>query len=233
MLSISQLSCSLFGDKPQVNEQCQKECTTIEGLLTTGQDAIDGAPDLYMELSWSNYSIFFDTYRLIATQTSDKNGRFKFVFSASNFEITHGSFHIDIYSNDQFYEQEADIYGIDSVSRYICKNIHVPSIANIKLTLSNFNLTDSTNLWNIPGTYDSYGSYSTMVYWYDENGDRVYHTFSKNSSNGFSELELLGKTAGDQYTRLDILKIKNGDTTRYIDSVFVPKLQTKDISLNF
>lgn len=215
-----------FINSPEVNSTCDSDCITIKGTLTTGHEDSELADGLYMELGWgtTNFLYAFQC-RTIATCTTDDGGEFSFTFKPQKWELNEGGFRIIIPETEEYFESEYGIHGINSVDTTVIENVYVPSKASVKLTLNNFDLSDSTNYWSVHGSYDTYCSYGRGIGWSDEKGKPINLFFNKKTtSQGFSKKILYGETAGNQFMK--IRQGLKGKRFKYCPPILTKQLQS-------
>ncbi len=232
--SLSLVSSCLFSDDFETNEPCSNGFITIGGQLPTGENSSEPLKGFDLELSFSSYAIFLSNYRLIATAKTNDFGTFRFNFKPKEFELEKGTFDIFVHTQPGYFEQEVTVYGVTSLDTLVRHDIHLPSKATLRVTLRNWNLSDSTNRWTVRAIFDNYSSPgSRYLNFVEQSGSGFWGTLQKKTSPEFDEMNIATTTAGDQYTKVESYILRNGQETSTVDSIFIAKGAEGHLTLDF
>ncbi len=220
-------------DERNVNAPCTDSCITFLVKVNTGLNSSTPLRNARVELGWSRPATpIGDAGRLIATGTTDNNGFILMRFAAKDKELTSGRYYIAVKNGDDYFYQMDTYYGVEKRDTTLSVNVHVPSKATIKIVYKNFNPTDSADYFQAGPYFLSYGSMGHPVEMKNSAGQPSNtHFFPTDGS--YNRLELSGTTAGDQYTYIGILRKKNGVREDVIDSIYIPKGESKTYEVSF
>ncbi|WP_091514168.1 hypothetical protein [Flexibacter flexilis] len=215
LLLITGCGTPYYRDDSAINVGCTDNCMTFNVKITTGEGSITPLANTLVELEWSESSVG----RLIGRGVTAADGTISFSFKAKEEELHSGSYYITAQRGGGYITQSRKFY-VTNGSAIVNTEIHVPSIATLKVVYKNFNPVADGDYFSCNRYYNG-GTYT-----------RIGRSFTKNGG-AFTQIEEISTTAGNQYTYFDIKRIKNGITTITKDSAFVGRGQTKIYEIEY
>ncbi|RYZ62861.1 MAG: hypothetical protein EOO14_00975 [Chitinophagaceae bacterium] len=201
--------------------------------VSTGANGSAPLGNTPVELGWAKPATpLGDPGRLIAKGTTSGNGLISFSFKAKPKELQGGKFYVSARKGGDYFFQQNEYYGIQKYDSIVSAAVHVPSKATLKIIYRNFNPASSTDYFQCLPYFFTYGSTGIPIEM-KKPGGQLRNTHFFPGDGAFTQLELTGTTAGDQYTYFDIIKKKNGVRVDVRDSVYIGKGQTKTYEVAF
>ena len=220
LLIIVSFSSCLQRDETDVNKPCEGDCINLNGTISTGESSNEPVEEAYIELGWSIPGTPIGNLgRLIATTKTDDHGNFGFEFKPDSIELEKGEFYINISKND-FYKIEKKKYFLSQIDSIYYTKIHLQSKANIEFKLHNFYPQKEGDIFHVE---------TKTLFEITESGDKKYSGVSYelfDDKISFDDKIIKGETAGDQLTIVEVDRVKNGERTETIDSLFIRKGET-------
>jgi hypothetical protein len=206
---------------------------TFNVRVTTGLNSTTPLGNATVELGWRKPAEpLGNPGRLIARGTTADDGSVSFSFKAKPNELQGGKFYVTARNGNDYFTQENGYYGIQRYDSIVTANIHVPSKATIKIVYKNFTPVAADDVFECMPGFLTYGSEGFGIEMKKADG-QLSNTFFDNRTGPFTNLELTGTTAGNQYTWFMILIKKNGVRVDLRDSIYIEKGQTKTYEIEY
>jgi hypothetical protein len=229
------LTSCLKRDETKVNTACTDSCTTFNVYVGTETNSAKPVKDAQVELSWSkpgNSTPFGDPGRLISSGKTGANGTLSFSFKPLKKELLSGSFSVSIKNNPDGFSSYKRYYDISSFDTLVSARIHLPTKATVKMVLKNFKPTQKEDYFSVSPHYEIYDTDGLVLSYYEING-KPFNSINTGNDPPFTKLELIGTTAGNQFTYFNIAKNKNGIRENNMDSVYVRNGETKVLEMEY
>ncbi|MBC8052390.1 MAG: hypothetical protein H7Y13_04955 [Sphingobacteriaceae bacterium] len=227
------LTSCLKRNEAEVNKGCTDSCMTFNVRVGTDNHSSTPVKDASVELSWSRPATpFGDPGRLIAKGNTNSSGVINFEFKPQPKELVGGRYSVSIKNNIDGFQPYISYYDIAKYDTVVNAYIHLPSKATIRIIFKNFNPKTNQDYFSASPYFSGYGTQNLNIHLTNVNGGLSNPYFS-GSDGGFSKVELIGTTAGNQFTYFSILRKKNGIREDLIDSVYVQKNETRIYEIEY
>ena len=221
-------------DETKVNTTCTDSCTTFNVYVGTETNSAKPVKDAQVELSWSNpghSTPFGDPGRLISSGKTGVNGTLSFSFKALKKELLSGLFSVAIKNNSDGFQSYKKFF-INRFDTVVNARVHLPTKATVKMVLKNFKPTQKDDYFSVSPHYEVYDTDGLVLRYYEING-KPFNSINTWNDPPFIKLELIGTTAGNQFTYFNIAKNKNGIRENYMDSVYVRNGETNMLEVEY
>jgi len=220
LIGLIMISCSR--DESAVNIPCYEGCITFIGSMNTGQNSTTPVTNTPIELAWKRKGYNGDPGRLIATTTTDEEGRFVFSFSPDSAELEGGYYYIDFF-NGEFYPTTNiyPSYEVNTLDSTYVWDFHIFRPAKLTIKIDDYNPSMQGDYIYVSPRFENYNSEWPEISFSDET-NTIKSLFINRSDTSFTELVMKGNTVGDQYVYLEVSSIKDGvRQPKYYDTLYV------------
>lgn len=215
-----------------VNQPCSSGCIVMNIHIGTGDQSLQSLGDATIELGWSKPATpLGDPGRLIATGKTNSAGDLQLSFSPEAKELAGGRFYINASKGNDHLPAMVTFYEITSRDTTINARMHLPSKATLRMIYTGFAPVASGDIFQSCPTFRSYGSEGFAMQMKTPTGEDGSCFFL--NTEPFEREERIVQTAGDQYTIIETLRIKDGVRTTLTDSIFIPKGETKVVQVAY
>ncbi len=224
------LSLNLFlslACKKESHQGCRSDCISISGMVSTAQNSevpVDGA---HIYLTWESYSVsLFEKDKIeLGSVYSDKDGTYHIeVPFKGNKNLTDGEFALHVKKANHLFIYP-HTFTLQHADTSFNLNFHLPQKALIEININGFNMSAQSNEISVFPRYNSYMGGYPIGNWIEGR----YALFNTSETSGTS----LHETAGNQFTILDIQKIKNDSMIWIKDSVYTLAGQTTSVTVSY
>lgn len=220
-------------NESNVNALCVDSCMTFNVKVTTGLNSTTPLANATVELGWKYPAIpLGNPGRLIARGTTADDGTVSFSFKAKPNELHGGEFYVTASNGNDYFVQEIEFFEIQRYDSIVTANVHVASKATVKVILKNFTPVTTDDVFECSPGFLTYDLNLLSVQMKKADG-QLANAFYDIHSGPFTNLQLTGTTAGNQYTWFRILKKKNGVRVDLQDSIYIEKGQTKTYEIEY
>jgi hypothetical protein len=223
-------------DDDDINAVCPRDCTTIKGRFVTKDGNVPVSNmRLHFEFFAGNMSGFASFTRKIATTTTDENGNFLISFYARDNEIRdapgwYSSYQLRFDVPDITYltRPNSDHIGarIDKRDTTVVLNYQLPILKSfIRIKFVNPEAIGEDESLQCRFRYIAGDTTARFAgYWH---GSELSTSWTPHTTDSTFT------TASDQYTYLEVAKRKNGEYSRYQDSVLIAPNQLLEYDVTF
>ena len=128
------------------------------------------------------------------------------------------------------YRSYHDIKKPDTV---LNSNVHLPSIANLRLVYKNFDPASPDDFFDSGPHFSNFGSNPIALQLSTQNKTDHPNSFFFSNQKPFDSLLFTGTTAGNQYTYFQTPIKRNGIRIDHLDSIYIEKWSAKKYELDY